>query len=156
MEQKEINIKYTVLKYAELTKEENDLLKEAKNKIKNSYSIYSHFKVACALLLDSENVVTGTNQENAAFPSGLCAERVAVFYAKSKFPNSTVKKALIVAEQNGSVTEKPIAPCGACLQVLLETENRQKTPIELILVGKEEIYKIASVKDCLPLRFEKL
>ncbi|MDD6357334.1 MAG: cytidine deaminase [Bacteroidales bacterium] len=155
MEQKEINIKFLQLKNTELSDSEKRLYKVANNEIKNSYSPYSQFKVACVLSLDNGESVTGTNQENAAFPSGLCAERVAVFYAKSKFPDACIKQVLIMAEQNGSITENPITPCGACLQVLLEAENRQTTPIELLLVGKNIIWKIASVKDCLPIRFEK-
>ena len=99
--------------------------------------------------------MTGTNQENVAYPSGLCAERTALFYANSQYPDVPVKALAIagISEDDG-MNRTPISPCGACRQVMLETENRFATPIKVLLCGKEEVYIVESAKDLLPFAFD--
>jgi cytidine deaminase len=100
--------------------------------------------------------VAGSNQENAAYPSGLCAERTAVFYANSRYPELAVRRICIVArDKDGNFCSRPIAPCGACRQVLLETEQRAGQSIKIMLCGMQSIYFFSSVKDLLPLSFDE-
>lgn len=119
-----------------------------------SYAPYSHFSVGAAALLYNGTVVTGTNQENAAYPSGLCAERTALFYANSQYPDQPVVMLAIAARTEKDFVDTPIPPCGACRQVILETEKRYKQPIRILLYGKECIYEIQSIGDLLPLSFD--
>ncbi len=139
---------------AELSKEEQELINLALQARENAYAPYSHFKVGAAVLLENEQVVIGSNQENASYPSGLCAERVAVFQAGAKFPGVPILKIAIVASSENTTTRKPAAPCGNCRQSIFEYENRQENPIELLLMGEEgPIYKCHSIQDILPLAF---
>lgn len=131
------------------------LIAEAKNQTEKAYAVYSHFQVGSALLLDNGMMVTGNNQENSAYPSGLCAERTAIFYANSQYPDSAVSMMAIAAFSNGKFLSEPITPCGACRQVLLETENRYGKDIEIILYGTEKTYILENVKQLLPLSFTK-
>jgi len=139
---------------SELSIEDQNLIKEAKEITKNSYAPYSHFHVGAALLLANGEIITGTNQENAAYPSGLCAERVALFYANSKYPSVAVLSIAIAVKTNSEFLKKPAPPCGSCRQVLLETETRFKTPIKIILVGEEKIQLIENAKSLLPINFD--
>ncbi|MDC7995947.1 cytidine deaminase [Altibacter sp. HG106] len=120
-----------------------------------AYAPYSRFKVGAALLLDNDEVVTGNNQENAAFPSGLCAERVAVFYAGAEHPGRSIKAlALTVHSETKNITT-PVPPCGACRQSLAEYEVRQEAPIEIYFMGATgKVVKAASVEALLPLVFD--
>lgn len=139
---------------SELNEEQKSLLDHARSFLLNSYSPYSGFKVSASLLLENSKIVNGTNQENMAYPSGLCAERVAVFSAKSNFPNQRILKIAITASSEKVDTDHPITPCGACRQVLLEYELNQKEPIELILCGSSgEVILIDQIKELLPLYF---
>lgn len=128
---------------------------EAAKKIRTSaYTPYSKFLVGCALLLEDGNIVCGNNQENAAFPSGLCAERVAFFSAKSQFPSKKILAAAIIGGKENQY-QPPISPCGACRQVMLEYEILQQTPIRLLLVGlNDEVIEISSCTSLLPLSFD--
>jgi len=137
----------------ELISDDLKLINEAKKACDNAYAPYSNFKVGAAVLLEDGTVVTGTNQENAAYPSGLCAERTALFYANSKYPDKAVKGIAIVAKSNGEYTNTPVGPCGACRQVILETENRYKTDIKIIMSGKSETQIVKSAKSLLPVSF---
>lgn len=121
----------------------------------HAYAPYSHFRVGAALRLASGEIILGSNQENAAFPSGLCAERVAVFSAGANFPNQTITDlAITVRAESHEVTEA-IAPCGACRQSLAEYEQKQKSPINIYFMGETgQIFKVASVMDLLPLGFD--
>ena len=121
---KEINIVTTIKELSEKELEEKDhkLVEEAKNATKRSYAPYSNFNVGAAAELENGIIITGTNQENAAYPSGICAERTTLFYANSKYPNVAVKSLAIAANTKNKFTELPTAPCGACRQVILETE----------------------------------
>lgn len=138
----------------ELTTEDLELVQSAENFLSHAYAPYSKFSVSAAAKLDNGIIVNGTNQENAASPSGLCAERTAVFYANSMYPNNKITTIAIAAFTNGKIIENPITPCGACRQVLLETENRYGTPIKIILSGANKCLIINSVKDILPLNFD--
>ena len=122
----------------------------------NAYAPYSNFKVGAAILLDSHDIVTGNNQENAAYPSGLCAERVAVFQAASKFPERMFKAIAIVAQSQDKTHQDPVPPCGACRQVLAEYEDKQDAPLSIYFTGNgQTIYKASSTKDILPFVFSK-
>ncbi|MCD8318460.1 MAG: cytidine deaminase, partial [Paraprevotella sp.] len=117
------------------------------------YAPYSRFNVGAAARLDNGVIVTGSNQENAAFPSGLCAERTALFYANARYPEQSVKELAVAAFSNGTFLKVPIPPCGACRQVILGIEERYKQPIRILLFGEEGTYVVDSVKALLPLQF---
>ena len=148
-----LNIKFTEYdNINELNVNDAQLIQSAEENLKNAYAPYSLFKVSSAIQLNNAKMVLGTNQENAAYPSGLCAERVAIFSAKSTYPNSTVETVVIVTAQ-GNAT--PFSPCGGCRQVLMEYELAQKKPIKIILKsGNSKIWIFNSVKDLLPFAFE--
>ena len=156
MKNLEISTKITICTYEELNKTEKILVDSAKEVLKNAYSPYSNFQVGAAILLKNNEIVSGSNQENVAYPSGLCAERTALFYANSKYPNQAVDTIAIAAFTNGTYLDQPITPCGACRQVILEAQNRYKHPIRIILYGEKEIYIINKVTDLLPLSFDSL
>ena len=123
---------------------------------KSAYAPYSKFRVGAAILLDNGKIVLGSNQENAAYPSGLCAERVAIFYAGANYPNVGFKKLFISASPEGQILDKPIPPCGSCRQSIAEYEIKQEMPIEIYFMGGTgEIYKSDSLKNLLPLLFDK-
>ena len=139
---------------AELPNEDQVLISLASQARENAYAPYSNFKVGAAVLLKNNQVVIGSNQENASYPSGLCAERVAVFQAGAKFPGIPIIKIAIVASPDTTPAREPAAPCGNCRQSIFEYENRQEKPIELILMGGEgPVYKCQSIQDILPLAF---
>ena len=118
-----------------------------------SYAPYSHFSVGAAALLANGVVVTGSNQENAAYPSGTCAERTTLFYANSQYPDQAVDTLAIAARSETGYLDSPIPPCGACRQVLLETEQRFHQPMRILLYSKNDIYVLEGTKDLLPLSF---
>lgn len=139
---------------AEAPKEIAELLKKAQEASKKAYSPYSHFKVGVAILLNNEEIVTGNNQENAAYPSGLCAERTAAYYASSQFPEVPFSRIAITSLNPLKQTDEPVTPCGACRQALLEYEQKFNQKIEVILsgeVGKIVVFK--SIADLLPFSF---
>jgi len=138
----------------EFTEKEQQVIHEAIKSLKNAYAPYSHFQVGAAVLLENDEIIVGNNQENAAYPSGLCAERVALFYANAKYPDTPVSVLVIAAGQNNVLTIEPATPCGACRQVMLETELRFKKPIKIIMVGQHKIFAFNSVKALLPLSFD--
>lgn len=140
----------------ELPSDVHDLMLEAVAIRKTAYAPYSNFKVGVALLLENGLTVQGSNQENAAYPSGLCAERVAVFYAGSRYPSVKILKMAISAASSNSTVSTPIPPCGACRQSIAEYEIKQNTPIEIYFMGEiGAIYKSDSLKNLLPLLFDK-
>jgi len=150
-------IKITVEVYNsidELPAEEQALVQAAKAASGTSYAPYSHFHVGAALLLDNGEVVAGSNQENGASPSGLCAERTALFYAGAHYPTASIKAIAIAAQSNGQLCAMPVYPCGACRQVLLESEQRGGMPIRVIMVGEKKIEALNSAYDLLPLTFD--
>ncbi|GFZ41466.1 cytidine deaminase [Bacteroides nordii] len=143
-----------VYTFDELNKTDQDLMTSAMEATTRSYAPYSKFSVGAAALLANGIVVTGTNQENAAYPSGLCAERTTLFYANSQYPGQPVLTLAIAARTEKDFIDLPIPPCGACRQVILETEKRYKQPIRILLYGKKEIYEVKSIGDLLPLSFD--
>jgi cytidine deaminase len=151
----EINIstKIAVYPLEECTDIEKKLIAAAKHATEKSYAPYSNFKVGAALLLENGEIITGNNQENAAYPSGLCAERVAIFYANSIYPDQKVIAIAIAAFTNNTFTKDAITPCGGCRQVLLEAEKRFGTPMRILMCGEESVYVVNSMKDLLPLSF---
>lgn len=139
----------------EMPEDEAMLVVRAKAATQNAYSPYSNFCVGAAIHLADGTIIEGSNQENAAYPSGLCAERVAMFYANSKYPDIPVKTIAIAAYSNGDFTNFPVPPCGSCRQVLLETETRYKLPMKIIMFGKDKIVVVNNAKQLLPLNFDQ-
>jgi cytidine deaminase len=140
----------------ELPSDIQNLMQEAVAIRQKAYAPYSNFKVGAALLLDNGKIILGSNQENAAFPSGLCAERVAIFQAGAIYPETKILKMAISAASENSTTSAPIPPCGSCRQSIAEYEIKQNTPIEIYFMGEiGAIYKSDSLKNLLPLLFDK-
>jgi len=140
---------------SELDTADKFLLSKALQAASCAYAPYSHFQVGAALLLSNGAVVTGNNQENAAYPSGLCAERTALFYAQSQHPHFAVEAMAIVATCDGEQTEEPVYPCGACRQVMLEAQKRGGQPMRVVMGGAQKIQVVECVGELLPLAFEK-
>ena len=138
----------------ELSKEDSYLLDLAVQSRKKAYAPYSSFQVGAAILLANGEVVLGNNQENASYPSGLCAERVAIFYAGANYPNEIIKTIAISATSEEYEVKEPAGPCGNCRQAIAEYEYKQKSPIALIMRGESgPIYKCDAISDILPLGF---
>ncbi|HLP64552.1 cytidine deaminase [Flavobacterium sp.] len=156
---KEINITSTITVYSgisDLPNEIQSLMSQAIDVRKKAYAPYSKFRVGAAILLDNGKIVLGSNQENAAYPSGLCAERVAIFQAGAIYPDAKIVKLAITAASDTNPTLSPIPPCGACRQSIAEYEFKQDTPIEIYFMGESgEIYKSNSINNLLPLSFDK-
>jgi|TARA_R100000306_G_scaffold1332_3_gene3638 cytidine deaminase len=141
---------------SELPKDIQKLMNKAQQAREDAYAPYSRFRVGAALLLDSGETVIGNNQENAAFPSGLCAERVAVFHAGATKPNATIKTMAITARSLQRELTNPIPPCGACRQAIAEYEIKQESPIAIYFMGETgKVAKAFSISDLLPLLFDK-
>ena len=129
-------------------------MESATKAIENAYAPYSAFKVGAAVLLENDEIITGNNQENVAYPSGLCAERVALFYAASIYPEVTVKTIAVTASAVHFDLSEPVTPCGSCRQVMSETENRFESPIRIIMRGESgKIYITKGINNLLPLMF---
>ncbi|MBN9285133.1 MULTISPECIES: cytidine deaminase [Flavobacterium] len=140
----------------ELPEDVKPLMEQAVAIRKKAYAPYSKFKVGAAILLDNGKVVVGSNQENAAYPSGLCAERVAIFQAGAIYPDAQILKIAISATSEEKPVESPIPPCGACRQSIAEYEFKQENPIELYFMGEVgEVYHSDSLKNILPFHFDK-
>ncbi len=160
MNTRELKIKITEFsERSELPEQEQKLLQQAAKSASRSYAPYSEFHVGAAVLLDNGKVVCGSNQENAAYPSGLCAERVALFYANSEYPEAKVKILAIAARADHFNIDKPISPCGTCRQVIAETESRQQSKIKILMQGESgPVNMTEGIENLLPLTFyeEKL
>ena len=142
--------------FEELPQDIQNLMEKAVEIRKKAYAPYSKFRVGAALLLDNGQVVSGSNQENAAYPSGLCAERVAIFYAGANFHEAKILKIAITATSDLNSNTTPIPPCGSCRQAIAEYEFKQDFPIEMYFMGETgEIYKSNSLKNLLPFTFDK-
>ncbi len=140
----------------ELPNDIQTLMTQAIEVRKNAYAPYSKFRVGVAIFLDNGKTVLGSNQENAAYPSGLCAERVAIFYAGAVYPEAKILKMAITAASDSNQTTAPIPPCGSCRQSIAEYEIKQETPIEIYFMGEiGAIYKSESLKNLLPFMFDK-
>lgn len=156
---KEIKLESTFFVFEsinELPKAIQSLMLKAAQVRDKAYAPYSKFKVGAAILLDSNEVVTGSNQENASYPSGLCAERTAIYYAGAKYPNSIIKTIAITAASQNQKTDSPVPPCGACRQAISEYEVKQNAPIEIYFMGeKGMVMKSNSLENLLPFVFKK-
>ena len=155
MKEMTINIKVLVCTLDELSPADREVVDAARAATANSYAVYSHFNVGAAARLAGGTIVCGTNQENAAYPSGLCAERTTLFWANSQYPTQAVEVLAIAARTEQGELATPIPPCGACRQVILETEKRFNKAMRIILYGAKECYVIEDgVKALLPLSFD--
>ncbi|MBC8004330.1 MAG: cytidine deaminase [Verrucomicrobia bacterium] len=139
----------------ELNGEDQHLLTEARKITASAYAPYSGFHVGAAIQLGNGMIITGNNQENSAYPSGLCAERVAMFYANANYPDSEVKTIAVSASKNGELVKEAVKPCGSCRQALAETETRFDTRIRIILDGQDSILVLQGVESLLPLSFSR-
>lgn len=142
-----------VYELAELSEEDRQLVEAAKQATQSSYSPYSKFRVGAAVRLQDGTVLLGANQENAAFPSGLCAERTALFAAGAQHPEVPVVALAIAARKGSNYLARPIPPCGACRQVISGFEERHATSIRILLYGTEGVLVSEGISPLLPLRF---
>lgn len=156
MVERKIQIKFKEIKHEELESSDKNLVELAIDSAKTAYAPYSHFRVGAAVLLENGEIVKGSNQENAAYPSGLCAERVALFYANSVFPDTKVNTIVVVViDSENQIIKQTASPCGSCRQVIAEAEMRFEKPIRMVLVSKESILIFDSIEDLLPLSFKQ-
>jgi cytidine deaminase len=155
---KEVELKTVILECQmdELSTEDRQLVEQAIEATRRSYAPYSHFRVGAAVRLENGEIVIGCNQENAAYPSGLCAERTALFAAGALYPDVPVKVLAVAARgTDGEMTEEPTGPCGSCRQVIIESETRAKHPIRILLYGRRCIYIIDGIRQLMPLTFSE-
>ncbi len=138
----------------ELSVEEQQLIERAIQTAQDAYAPYSEFRVGACLLLENGTFVNGNNQENAAYPDGLCAERVALFAANAIHPDSPVRMMAVTAVFQEKLLDQPVYPCGSCRQALLESENRYNQPVRILMYGQKGIHVVNSIKDLLPLSFD--
>lgn len=157
MTNKEIKIAYTEYASIEELQPQDRLLAEAAvEAVALSYAPYSNFNVGAAVQFEDGEIVKGANQENAAYPSGLCAERTALFYASASRPNKAMTAIAIAAGQNGHICESPATPCGACRQVMAQYQTKSGMPMAVLLVGASKVWKFEKVNDLLPLIFDSI
>ena len=157
MTNKEIKIAY--MEYAsldELSTQDRLLADAAVAAIALSYAPYSNFNVGAAVMFEDGEIVKGANQENAAYPSGLCAERTALFYASASRPDKAMTAIAIAAGQNGHLCESPATPCGACRQVMAQYQTKSGKFMSVLLVGAKKVWKFEKVDDLLPLIFDSI
>ena len=155
--QKSISISYKeYFRNEGLELKDKELLDRAKKASEGAYAPYSNFNVGAAVRLSNGEIIPASNQENAAYPSGLCAERVAIFYAHAKFPDASVESIAVTASVGGHICETPTYPCGACRQVLAESEMRSGSPIRVIVGGEKFTQVMDSISALLPFTFDNL
>ena len=145
---------YTSL--SELNAEDRELAQAAIEGMRGSYAPYSHFNVGAAVRMSNGQIVRGANQENAAFPSGLCAERTAMFAAGAKYPDKDMRSIDLCGGLYGKLTDEPATPCGACRQVMAQYQAKAGQPMSVIMVGARRIWKFEKVDDILPLIFDSI
>jgi len=138
----------------ELCPEDRELAAEALAAIRNAYAPYSHYHVGAAVRMSNGQIVRGSNQENAAFPSGLCAERTAMFAASSRYPDKDMVSIALAGGVHGRLAGKPASPCGACRQVMAQYQAKAGKPISVLMIGAGRIWKFEKVDDILPLVFD--
>ncbi len=150
----EVKAKVEELKYDELNSKELELVRLAKEATSRSYAPYSNFRVGAAILLSNGEIITGANQENAAYPSGTCAERSACYYAGATYPDAKFEAIAIAARgTDGEFVDEPCSPCGACRQALLQYELLAGKGVKTLLVGRDRIYRLESIRSILPFAF---
>lgn len=156
MKHVEITTHIDIVKYDDLSTDDQHLVDEARKATLRAYAPYSKFCVGAAIALSNGEIVTGSNQENVAYPSGTCAERSACFYAHAQYPEAKFQTIAIAARgTDGNAVTQPISPCGSCRQALLEYELLAKDNVRVILVGADDIYILPSIKSLLPLAFSE-
>lgn len=155
MKNLEIVTKIKVYDIASAPEPQKSLIKAAQEATQTSYAPYSEYNVGAAALLKSGEIISGSNQENAAYPSGTCAERTALFYANAKYPETPVVMVAVAAFNKGDFTPDICTPCGSCRQVFVEVENRFNQPVTILMCSKNEVYEVESIRDLLPLCFTK-
>lgn len=153
MKELKLQIPVTTCRIEELEPSLRELVEKAKEMTQNAYCPYSHFHVGAAARLADGQIVAGSNQENAAYPSGLCAERTTLFAANANYPTTPVTALAIAGYTKGHFTKDATSPCGACRQVMLETEHRFGVAIKVVLYGEDTCYVFESAADLLPLNF---
>ena len=157
---KEVKIESTLYVFNNLNEVPEDVKKLMDVAIKariKAYAPYSKFNVGAAILLDNDEIVSGSNQENASYPSGLCAERTAIYYAGAQYPESKMIRMAITASSQNNPTSTPIPPCGACSQAISEYEVKQDTPIEIYFMGETgKVVKSNSLANLMPFAFSKI
>jgi cytidine deaminase len=157
MTNKEIKIAYQEFQSLnELEAKDKELAQAAVEATELAYAPYSKFNVGAAVLFEDGVIIKGSNQENAAYPSGLCAERTALFYASASRPDKAMTAIAIAAAQNGALCETPATPCGACRQVMAQYQLKSGLPMMVLLVGAHKIWKFEKVDDLLPLIFDSI
>ena len=157
MTRKEIKIAYTEYEsLSQLEAEDRALAEAAIEATASSYAPYSNFNVGAAVLFEDGVIVKGSNQENAAYPSGLCAERTALFYASASRPGIPMAAIAIAAGQNGRLCPSPATPCGACRQVMAQYQTKSGCPMRVLLVGGDKILRFEKVDDLLPFIFDSI
>lgn len=157
MTSKEIRIVYNEYESLDqLEPRDRELAQAAIDATKSSYAPYSNFNVGAAVRMDNGEIIKGSNQENAAYPSGLCAERTAMFYASANYPGNAMTAIAITASQDGRLCDNPATPCGSCRQVMAQYQTKGGKPMEILLVGREKIWKFEKVDDILPLIFDSI
>ena len=157
MTEKQLTINYKQFdRVEEMDEPDRLLIEKAIEAQAGSYSPYSHFSVGAALRLEDGSIIKGSNQENNAYPAGLCAERTAMFAAGANFPDKAFDTIAIVASHHGQMCEDPATPCGECRQVMAEYQNKNRKPFKVILVGSKKILKFEKVDDILPFIFDSL
>lgn len=156
MQKQKLSFELTIYDgFSELLEEDQTLMTKAVAARKNAYAPYSNFQVGAAVLLANGETVIGSNQENASYPSGLCAERVAIFQAGALYPGVVVKTVAITATSVDRIVDTPAAPCGNCRQAMLEYETKQKEPVKLLLMGETgKVIQCNTIADILPLGFD--
>lgn len=156
MEELELKSVIKVCQMEELSPEERHLIELAIEATSRSYAPYSKFHVGAAVRLDNGVEIIGCNQENAAYPSGLCAERTALFSAGAQYPDVPIHMLSIAARgTDGELVEEPVGPCGSCRQVIIESETRAQAPIRILLYGRKYVYVIDGVRELMPLTFSE-
>lgn len=153
MKEVTLSFQYSVLQYAELSETDKQLVDTAKKASYGAYAPYSQFCVGAAMRYADGTIVCGSNQENAAYPSGLCAERTVLFAAGSRRGVWNIDTLAIAARRGDSFSKRPVTPCGACRQVMAEMVDRLEHPLRLLLYGEDFLYEIANARDLLPLDF---
>ena len=157
MTNKEIKIAYQEYdSLSELNPEDFTLATAAIEAVESSYAPYSNFNVGAAVMYEDGGIVKGSNQENAAYPSGICAERTALFYASASRPNKAMAALAIAASQEGALLETPVTPCGACRQVMAQYQLKSGIPMRILLVGAHRIWEFEKVDDLLPFTFDSI
>ena len=140
----------------QLEAKDRELVQAAIEATELSYAPYSNFNVGAAVMFTDGVIVKGANQENAAYPSGICAERTALFYASASRPDARMKALAIAAMQNGRLCKTPVTPCGACRQVMSQYQLKSGIPMTILLVGEEKVWKFGKVEDLLPFMFDSI